>query len=72
MGAYRFSGALRPFFDIKANGQMDSPASTYGTSDYRMVAGVEVVASTQELELAKKICTDLFPPSNCCEDVGHD
>lgn len=65
MRAYRLVAALWHIFDIKVNGGIDSPASTDRTSDDGVVASVGVFVSTQELELAKKICTGMLTPQSC-------
>lgn len=54
---------------MKANGRIDSAVSNDGTSDYGIAVSVGVVASTQELKHAKKICTDVLTTPNC-ENAG--
>lgn len=58
------AAAVRHVFDIKEDGRINYPTSTDGKSDDGMVASVRSVASTQYLELAKNICTDMWTPPN--------
>lgn len=52
-------------FDIKANGRINSQASTDGTPDDHIEAIVGVLASTQESKLVKKIRTDMLTAPDC-------